>query len=769
MTHRHRLRLLLSVSSSLFPALAWSQAQSLEPVLMRGSTSVPVANTWYVDEAGNFVLMSEAQRQAVELAQLPTTDVPLQTLSETAASSMQVPPEMLQQVMGWSAAMGGVAGGGLVGGLALSSGMLKGRDGVDGTNGRDGLDGQNGESAYDIWLSAGNSGSEQDFLDSLRGASGPQGPVGPTGADGINGIDGATGPAGADGSSGLDGASAYQVWLGAGNAGTEQDFLNSLVGDAGATGNVGVDGKSAYQIWIEVGNTGTHQDFLDSLLGPAGDDGITGQDGTDGDSAYDIWIDAGNFGTEEDFLNSLVPQNDPTAILAPTISQIYVSEETILNALIGDLDAVSASTQTEDTNLSYTVTDAFSKNFISLDSAGVVRLATELDYESTQSFTSNILVQDNYDNYINFDLQIIVTDEIEEIVPISSGYGYVNVDSYTNILLLQKTIQTDEGYITQYFTNTYDPNQVSNIESIDVDQILSTKNNLILSLKDDNYTIIKDGMLFDIVPHNSGRYLTDFHYYNDYVTIIEYDAEKIYLHRVNLNNNLDSSYIEFSKQQYPFVMDTFTNAINGEIYYIHNISATSFKAQSISLSDSSLGPVLTASLNSEDDWHKYRTFSIDNNYLYGFGNNYTYNGNEGRIVAFNLNDLSFIDSQMMGRNGGLSRPIYHQESDTLFYKSSETWSYTDQSIITAKIVQNNLNIQSISGGNEREIGDIYLHNDQILYESNDYAVGDDGYVAIINLSDWSREIVDVVSEYSIDNDLQLLGDYLYFYGDGVLT
>jgi len=119
MIHRHRVRLLLSVSSSLLPALAWSQAQSLEPVLLRGSTSVPVANTWYVDEAGNFVLMSESQRQAIELAQLPTPDVPLQTLSETAASSMQVPPEMLQQVMGWSAAMGGVAGGGLVGSLAL--------------------------------------------------------------------------------------------------------------------------------------------------------------------------------------------------------------------------------------------------------------------------------------------------------------------------------------------------------------------------------------------------------------------------------------------------------------------------------------------------------------------------------------------------------------------------------------------------------------------------------------------------------------------------
>ena len=775
-THRHRLRLLLSVSSSLFPALAWSQAQSSEPVLMRGSNSVPVANTWYVDEAGNFVLMSEAQRQAVELAQLPTTDVTLQTLTEPSASSMQIPPEMLKQIMGWSAAMGGVAGGGLVGSLALTSGMLRGPEGPEGPAGPAGPPGDpasgGGLSAYEVAVNDGFVGSEQDWLNSLVGPTGATGPQGLAGAAGAAGAAGSDGQDGENGSAGSDGSSAYQVWVAAGNSGSEQDFLNSLVGDAGATGNAGSDGKSAYQIWIDAGNTGTYQTFLDGLVGATGATGGTGaagQDGSEGDSAYDIWVDAGNIGTEEDFLNSLVTQNDPTAIQAPTISQIYVSEETVLNTSIGDLDAASVSTQTEDTNLSYSVTDAFSKNFISLDSAGVVRLATELDYEATQSFTSNILIQDNYDNYINFDFQIVVTDELDEIVPISSNYGYVSVDAFTNILLLQNNIQTSEGFITQYFSNTYDQNQVSSIESIDVDWIMATKNNLLLSVKDNNYTIIKDGSLYDIIPRNSGKILTDFHFYNDYITIIESDADKIYLHQVNLNDELDSSYLEFSKIQYPFVNSTFTNAVNGEIYYIHDISPTSFKAQSISLSDFSLGPILTASLNSQDDWHQYRTFSIDNNYLYGFGNNYTYYENEGRMISFNLTDLSFVDSQVMGRNGGLSRPIYHKDSDMLFYKSSTTWSYTDESLITAGVSQNDLVIQSISNSNEREIGDIYLNSDQIFYNSNDYAIGDDGYVAIIDLNDWSREIVDAEYEYSIDNEFQLLGDHLYFYGDGVLT
>lgn len=31
----------------------------------------------------------------------------------------------------------------------------------------------------------------------------------------------------------------------------------------------GADGKSAYQIWLDAGNTGTEQDFLDSIAASA--------------------------------------------------------------------------------------------------------------------------------------------------------------------------------------------------------------------------------------------------------------------------------------------------------------------------------------------------------------------------------------------------------------------------------------------------------------------------------------------------------------------
>ena len=84
----------------------------------------------------------------------------------------------------------------------------------------------------------------------------------------------------------------------------------------GTQGETGVDGKSAYEIWLEAGNTGTEEDFLISLVGEKGADGtMTFEDltdeqkaslkGEDGKSAYDIWLDDGNTGTEEEFLESL--------------------------------------------------------------------------------------------------------------------------------------------------------------------------------------------------------------------------------------------------------------------------------------------------------------------------------------------------------------------------------------------------------------------------------------------------------------------------------
>lgn len=50
-------------------------------------------------------------------------------------------------------------------GTVMNAGKCKGEDGVDG---KDGADGSNGKSAYEMWIDAGNTGTEEDFLNSLK-------------------------------------------------------------------------------------------------------------------------------------------------------------------------------------------------------------------------------------------------------------------------------------------------------------------------------------------------------------------------------------------------------------------------------------------------------------------------------------------------------------------------------------------------------------------------------------------------------------------------
>ncbi|MEY4349112.1 MAG: hypothetical protein RL719_409, partial [Actinomycetota bacterium] len=151
-----------------------------------------------------------------------------------------------------------------------------------------GVNGAAGVGAYQLWLTLGNTGTEQDFLDSLTGKQGKPG---------------------TDGLTGATGKSAYQLWLAAGNKGTTKDFLNSLVGDQGATG------LSAYELWLKEGNAGSANDFLRSLVGAPGANGANGTNGTNGTngsngtnglSAYDLWVANGHpNGTLDEFFTSL--------------------------------------------------------------------------------------------------------------------------------------------------------------------------------------------------------------------------------------------------------------------------------------------------------------------------------------------------------------------------------------------------------------------------------------------------------------------------------
>jgi hypothetical protein len=110
------------------------------------------------------------------------------------------------------------------------------------------------------------------------GPAGPQGPIGLTGPQGPAGSDGAQGLQGIQGPAGNDGQSAYEVWLGLGNIGTETDFINSLTGPQGPAGPAGNDGAQGLQgiqgIQGPAGATGPQ--------GPAGNDGAQGLQGIQG-------------------------------------------------------------------------------------------------------------------------------------------------------------------------------------------------------------------------------------------------------------------------------------------------------------------------------------------------------------------------------------------------------------------------------------------------------------------------------------------------------
>ena len=83
-----------------------------------------------------------------------------------------------------------------------------------------------GFSAYEIWLNQGNTGTIEEFLDSLIGTDGQPG------ANGQPGLDGQDGAPGAPGAPGANGASAYEIWVSLGNEGSEEDFIASLAGNA---------------------------------------------------------------------------------------------------------------------------------------------------------------------------------------------------------------------------------------------------------------------------------------------------------------------------------------------------------------------------------------------------------------------------------------------------------------------------------------------------------------------------------------------------------
>lgn len=99
--------------------------------------------------------------------------------------------------------------------------------------------------SFEEWLSTFKGEKGDQGLQGIQGEKGDQGDKGETGDVGAKGDKGDKGDAGNNGLDGVDGAdgkSAYQIWLDAGNQGTEEDFISYLKGDKGDKGEQGIKG-----------------------------------------------------------------------------------------------------------------------------------------------------------------------------------------------------------------------------------------------------------------------------------------------------------------------------------------------------------------------------------------------------------------------------------------------------------------------------------------------------------------------------------------------
>ena len=151
-------------------------------------------------------------------------------------------------------------------GVQFSFGIPRGSNGSNGTNG----------SNATIAIGNVTSGATASVVNTGTSTAAVLDFVLPKGADGSNG---------SNGTNGLDGKSAYQIWLDAGNTGTESAFLDSLKGESAVAVSVGTTTTGTAGTPASVSNSGTTANAVLNFTIPQGAEGM---------SAYKLPITAGS-------------------------------------------------------------------------------------------------------------------------------------------------------------------------------------------------------------------------------------------------------------------------------------------------------------------------------------------------------------------------------------------------------------------------------------------------------------------------------------------
>lgn len=142
----------------------------------------------------------------------------------------------------------------------------------------------------------------------------------------------------------------------------------------GADGQDGATGKSAYEIWLEAGNTGSEADFLTSLVGeagPAGADGADGQDGSGLTPSIQAEIDANTakVGITTDQANAILTNSaDPDVDETNEIQTLSISDDQLSLSNGGGSVTIPTSADNSDTNELQTISRA--DEFVVLSNSG---------------------------------------------------------------------------------------------------------------------------------------------------------------------------------------------------------------------------------------------------------------------------------------------------------------------------------------------------------------------------------------------------------------
>ena len=230
--------------------------------------------------------------------------------------------------------------------------------------GKDGYQGSDGKSAYDIWLEAGNTGTEEEYLASLKGKDGEKGETGAQGPQGNDGAQGPQGEPGKDGEQGPKGDDGYTPQKGV-------DYFD------GKDGEKGEDGTGVTSIITQY--------YLSSSN--------TNQTGGSWKNTQDTWVSGKYFWTREQITWSDGRVTETTPILADGLNKANQTAAT------ADSNASSAvnTANTANTNANQAKQDAATATSTANTASQTASNALEKANAATSGLSSlSTIVENNY-------------------------------------------------------------------------------------------------------------------------------------------------------------------------------------------------------------------------------------------------------------------------------------------------------------------------------------------------------------------------------------